>query len=78
MAHHLQDQESKFFAVQDVLFHYLQLCLNLVLVAAHYGHNRERNRIVRGDVSQARSEQEDELKQALALQQFQQELRLQQ
>ncbi len=48
------------------------------LVAAHYGHNRERNRIVRGDVSQARTEQEDELKQALALQQFQQELRLQQ
>ncbi|XP_046654613.1 coiled-coil domain-containing protein 50-like isoform X2 [Daphnia pulicaria] len=47
-------------------------------IAAHYGHNRERNRIVRGDVSQARTEQEDELKQALALQQFQQELRLQQ
>ena len=52
--------------------------VSVILVAAHYGHNRERNRIVRGDVSQARTEQEDELKQALALQQFQQELRLKQ
>ncbi len=49
-----------------------------MLVAAHYGHNRERNRIVRGDVPIARTEQEDELKQALALQHFQQQLREQQ
>lgn len=50
----------------------------LFLVAAHYGNNREKNRIVRGDVSTARTEQEDELKQALALQRFQQQLREQQ
>lgn len=61
-----------------MFFLWLTTFQRLILVAAHYGHNRERNRIVRGDVSQARSEQEDELKQALALQQFQQELRLQQ
>jgi len=47
-------------------------------IAAHYGHNRERNRIVRQDTPQARKEQEDELKEALLLQNIQQQLREQQ
>ncbi len=52
--------------------------VNFVLVAAHYGHNRERNRMVRQDTPHARLEQEDELKKALAVQAMQQKLRLQQ
>jgi len=47
-------------------------------IAAHYGLNRERNRIVRQDTPQARKEQEDELKEALLLQNIQQQLRDQQ
>lgn len=47
-------------------------------IAAHYGHNRERNRLVRQDTPHARLEQEDELKKALAVQAMQQKLRLQQ
>ena len=47
-------------------------------VAAHYGHNREKNRIVRQDTPHAKIEQEVELKQALALQKLQREIRKQQ
>ena len=52
--------------------------MRISTVAAHYGHNRERNRIVRQDTPQARKEQEDELKEALLLQNIQQQLREQQ
>lgn len=47
-------------------------------IAAHYGHNREKNRMVRQDTPHARKEQEVELKQALALQKLEQELRAKQ
>ena len=40
-------------------------------VAAHYGKNRENNRIVRQDTPCARKEQEEELRQALKLKEIQ-------
>lgn len=44
-------------------------------IEAYYGHNRQRNRVMRQDAPQARIEQEDELKQALAWEKHQRELR---
>lgn len=75
----LQDQESRLMFTDPNKDWFITRFLKWYFtVAAHYGHNRERNRIVRQDTPQARKEQEDELKQALLLQNIQQQLRHQQ
>ena len=47
---------------------------SIIVVEAHYGGNRQRNRVVREDHPRARQEQEKEIEEALAIRNLQEQI----